>query len=382
MTSKRILYIQYTNPSAYPPLEHSSRLLAAEGWQVLFLGISMSGMDNLKFPFHPNITVKQLPFCPPGWRQKVHYFWFCLWTIFWTIRWRPQWLYISDLLACLVSMPLSFFPRLRLIYHEHDSPNTVRKSIFLKLCLAARNQLVPRVAFCILPNQKRAHIFDKVVGNPSTSLCVWNCPSLEEVSPIRLPWERKVLWVLFHGSIVPDRLPLTVLHALSKLPDCVNLRVIGYQTIGYPNYLQELKETAENLNIIDRIDFINAVPRRKLLAWCQQSDVGLAFMPSSTEDINMNYMVGASNKPFDYLACGVPMLVSDLPDWNQLYVEPGYGLAVNPEDSWSIANGLQWYLSHPDKIREMGEMGRKRIIEEWNYEKQFSSVFNRMRNKL
>jgi hypothetical protein len=34
----KILYLQYTNPAAYPPLEHNSRILANEGWQVLFLG--------------------------------------------------------------------------------------------------------------------------------------------------------------------------------------------------------------------------------------------------------------------------------------------------------------------------------------------------------
>ena len=33
---KRVVYVQYTNPAAYPPLEHSSRILADAGWQVLF----------------------------------------------------------------------------------------------------------------------------------------------------------------------------------------------------------------------------------------------------------------------------------------------------------------------------------------------------------
>jgi hypothetical protein len=32
---KRILYVQYTNPVGYPPLEHSSRILADAGLQIL-----------------------------------------------------------------------------------------------------------------------------------------------------------------------------------------------------------------------------------------------------------------------------------------------------------------------------------------------------------
>jgi hypothetical protein len=49
-------------------------------------------------------------------------------------------------------------------------------------------------------------------------------------------------------------------------------------------------------------------------------------MPKVSEDINMQAMVGASDKAFDYLACGLALLVSDLPDWRAIYVEAGYGL--------------------------------------------------------
>jgi hypothetical protein len=66
--SKRILYIQYTNPAGYPPLEHSSRILAKEGWEALFLGTGVSGAGALTFPPHPHITVYQVPCCYPSWR--------------------------------------------------------------------------------------------------------------------------------------------------------------------------------------------------------------------------------------------------------------------------------------------------------------------------
>ena len=85
-------------------------------------------------------------------------------------------------------------------------------------------------------------------------------------------------------------------------------------------------------------------------------------------------MAGASNKPFDYLACGLALLVSDLPDWRKMFVEPGYGLACNPNDTDSIAAQLRWFLKHPAETREMGERGRQRILTEWNYERQFAAV--------
>lgn len=57
---KRILYIQYTNPAGYPPLEHSSRILADAGWQVLFLGTGALGAAALRFPPHSNVRVRLL----------------------------------------------------------------------------------------------------------------------------------------------------------------------------------------------------------------------------------------------------------------------------------------------------------------------------------
>ncbi|MGA9995595.1 MAG: glycosyltransferase, partial [Pyrinomonadaceae bacterium] len=89
-------------------------------------------------------------------------------------------------------------------------------------------------------------------------------------------------------------------------------------------------------------------------------------------------MTGASNKPFDYLACGLPLLVSDLPDWRNFFVEPGYALACDMENPQSIADAVRWYLDHPEEMRRMGEGGRQRIISEWNYEKQFSPILEKL----
>ena len=97
-------------------------------------------------------------------------------------------------------------------------------------------------------------------------------------------------------------------------------------------------------------------------------------MPKGTNDFNEKTMAKASSKPFEYLACGLALLVSDLPDWKETYVEPGYGLACDSDDPKSIVDGLQWFLEHPKEMRTMGEQGRQRILADWNYEYQFSPI--------
>ncbi len=378
-SDRKILYLQYTNPTAYPPLEHSSRILARNDWQVLFLGIGAQGeANNLLFASHPNIKLRQISSCPPGWRQKLHYIQFCLWVWAWCIYWQPKVVYASDLFSCPMALIISFVPGVRVIYHEHDT-NTIElsSSLFIKLCFTARKWLGNRVGISVLPNQQRLELYLRETDNKPQTICVWNCPATEEISPPP-PSDKfcvRSLKLVYHGSINPSRLPLSILDAIKKLGDGITLSIIGYETIGHSNYVQQLTEKAESLEISDRLQFLGAIPlRHKLLQQLQQYDLGLAFMPKNSNDINLQHMLGASNKPFDYLSCGLALLVSDLPDWHDVYVGSGYGLSCNPDNVNSIAAALRWCLEHPTQMRKMGELGRQKIAQEWNYEQQFKPV--------
>ena len=377
----RVAYIQYTNPAAYPSLEHSSQMLADNGWKVLFLGADIHGVESLRFSPHANITVRQLSTCPRGWRQKLHYAWFTIWASCWTLCSGCLWVYASDPLACPTGFLLSFIPWIRIVYHEHDSPtpgiieNHGSISRFMRTILWTRRKLACRAAVCVLPNERRAEQFTEDMGRDVKVICVWNCPTKHEVSPSRPSLNGSNVWVLYHGSLVPARLPKTVLHALGMLPDWVKLRAIGYETVGHRGYVEELRALAVTLGISHRVEFVGTIPTRdELFARCREADIGLAFMPKISHDINEQAMTGASNKPFDYLACGLPLLVSDLPDWRALFVENNLALPVDPEDATSIAAAIRWLLERPGELRTMGERGRQRILAEWNYEKQFLPV--------
>ena len=77
---KKIIYIQYANPACYPPLEHSSHILATSGWKVVLLGVGSLGPSNdFHLRPHANITAHRLPFVQGGLLQKLHYIFFCLW---------------------------------------------------------------------------------------------------------------------------------------------------------------------------------------------------------------------------------------------------------------------------------------------------------------
>ena len=376
-----ILYLQHTNPGNYPPLEHSSRILANEGWKVLFLGTGAGGADDLRFPLHPRIRVRRLRFTPSGWRQKLHYIGFFLWVLFWTFRWRPGWVYASDPLSCPVALLLSFLPGLRVIYHEHDSPNVEQRagskeqgadkqrlgsgnraqlsavsgrkstmSNFMRLVLWARRRLAHSAALSVLPNEKRIEWFKKETGTQRPVLCVWNCPRREEalVKPGR---KSNHFSIYYHGNISPRLLPETLIKVLELIPEA-NLCVVGYTTIGSETYPERLREMAKMMDVADRVQIHNAVSRCALLDETRQHSIGWAAVAGRIDEPNLLELFGASNKVFDYLACGLPVLVSGLPEWRRHIVDAGYGLACNPEDPWSIAQAVRWFLDHPTEMQQ------------------------------
>jgi hypothetical protein len=134
-------------------------------------------------------------------------------------------------------------------------------------------------------------------------------------------------------------------------------------------------------------------------------------MPISSADINLVKMVGASNKPFDAMARGLAVVVSDLPRWTELYLDEntteagggrreagresetcqstdvfripetgkGYGIAIKPESRESIRSGLEWMLENREKLWEEGERGRQKIRDSWNYECAFLPILDKIK---
>jgi glycosyltransferase involved in cell wall biosynthesis len=389
---RSVIYLQYTKPAAYPPVEHSGLILLKAGWDVHYLGVQSEGESN-KLAFPEPLAQRQTlcRWTPPGWRQKIQFVRFTLAAVWRAIRRRPDWVYCSDMLSCPAGWLIRRLTRCRVLYHEHDSPSLEEgagsgergaASMFQRYLLSLRCRLGREADLVILPNQRRLDLFQVATGRQKPSLCVFNCPRKEEVGPQRVPLPRGArLRLAFHGSINGDRLPMALLPALACFRGMVELQIVGYTTVGSSDYLEGFLAEAKRLGIGGMVEYCGALPSRQdLLASSAKCNVGLAFMPLHGGDVNMAHMTGASNKPFDYLACGVALLVSARPDWEEMFVRPGYGLACNPTDAESIAAQLRWFVEHPSQTREMGGRGQNRVLNEWNYECQFAPILAELEN--
>lgn len=374
-TGRRILFVQFTDPAAYPPLEHASGIFADRGWNIVFLGAEAFGVQQLRLPNHRRVQVKKLAAAKTRIGQRLQYFTFFFWTLYWTWAWKPDWIYGSDPFSLPILWAVRKLTKARVVYHEHDSPNFDKaRSWFMRAVIACRERLGSEVELCVIPQHERLLEFLKATRRDRPTLCVWNCPRISEVQDIPSSSGPELV-LYYHGSINSCRVPTQLIVAAARFKGAVRLQVAGYESAGNIGYIGKLMRLAAEKQAPGLIEFLGAIPFRKdLLRSASKAHIGVSFVPKAADDFNLRYMVGASNKPFDCMACGLPLLVSHLPDWISTFVEPGYARACDPDDPDSIEAELRWYLEHPDERREMGRRCREKIPRDWNYETLFAPV--------
>jgi len=82
---------------------------------------------------------------------------------------------------------------------------------------------------------------------------------------------------------------------------------------------------------------------------------------------NLNLYTAYPNKVFEYMAAGLPVVVSDFPVLQEIVGGAECGLLVDPTDPEAIAEAMAWLFDHPDEAEEMGERGRKAVFEKYNF---------------
>src|SRR6476660_9042470 len=120
--SPRVLFVQATNPGAYPPLIHASILMAEAGWAVTFLSAPIDG-NELALASHPRIKIRTVKTRPSHVMSKLGYASYAAAAARLTLELRPNVLYASDPLGAGPGLLAARIAAAALVYHEHDSPS-------------------------------------------------------------------------------------------------------------------------------------------------------------------------------------------------------------------------------------------------------------------
>lgn len=120
--------------------------------------------------------------------------------------------------------------------------------------------------------------------------------------------------------------------------------------------------------VLDGVGFY--VPHERMLqAFHQEWTAGIAVFPYTE-----HYYEKELTKFFEYMAAGLPVVLSHFPNWRGLVEAAHAGLCVDPADWDAIVGAIQWLHDHPQDAVAMGLNGRRAVQERFNWQSQAENL--------
>jgi glycosyltransferase involved in cell wall biosynthesis len=192
--------------------------------------------------------------------------------------------------------------------------------------------------------------------NPN-SVSVKNFPIIEEFD-LNNDYFSKKIRICYIGSISEVRGIKEIVSAMCNI-DC-ELNLAGnYNT----DTLRAEVSKIDGWQKIIEYGFVNREQTKRIL---QESRVGLVTLYPT-----INYKEALPVKMFEYMMAGIPFVASNIELWKSIAEENNCGLIADPYNPQDIADKVNALLNNPQKAKEMGENGKKAILEKYNWNIEF-----------
>jgi len=164
--------------------------------------------------------------------------------------------------------------------------------------------------------------------------------------------------LIYMGSISDIRGIKEMVRAMDLLPPNRDVRLLLVGRFSSQAFEDEIR-SLPGWGMVDFYPWQDRTALAEMISGCL---LGLILLHPAPNHYN-----AYPNKLFEYMSAGLPVLASDFPLWREIVLGSGCGRLVDPVDPKAIAGEIDWFLSHPKESAEMGELGRKAILESFNW---------------
>ena len=237
------------------------------------------------------------------------------------------------------------FKKKKLIYDSHEV-QTSRTGYDSQYYNKSEQFFINKIDSMIVENHTRAKYNEDLYGfYPNV---VYNYPFKQKSKPeskvllremLNITSDEKIL--LYQGGIQAGR-------GLDKLIQAVPLFKSGTLVlIGDGRIKPDLEKMVDEMNLHKKVKFLSKVPVEELPAYTRNGYLGFQVL----NNINYNHYSASSNKLFEYIMSGVPVVACSFPEIKKVVEGEEVGVCVDSHDPKSIADGVNYLLENPD-IRE------------------------------
>lgn len=130
---------------------------------------------------------------------------------------------------------------------------------------------------------------------------------------------------------------------------------------GGGDLVEDYKKQVKDFDLENRVTFPENLSDTELIKAYQESSV--LVLPS----INGSEAFG--KVLVEAMACGTPVIASELPGVRTVFIEGEQGYHTKPSDVIDLKSKIELIINHPELTKEMGEKGRKLVEEKYDIAK-------------
>jgi glycosyltransferase involved in cell wall biosynthesis len=194
--------------------------------------------------------------------------------------------------------------------------------------------------------------------NKKMKVTIRNLPILkliDQYKPINIIKEKQI--VIYSGALTKIRGIKEIITAMENLGEKAELWLLGeWEDNKYRN-------ECEKLSGWNYCKYFGLIPFGEHYKYIKISDIGLVnFLPFP------NHETALPNKPFEYMACSIPVIMSNFAFWQKIF--KNNAIFVDPNNSKEISYAINELLENPKRREKLGKNGKELIKNELSWEKE------------
>ena len=182
---------------------------------------------------------------------------------------------------------------------------------------------------------------------------------IDKSSPIEEKSNRDEFIIIYIGAITKIRGIKEMIRSTEVFNGKVKLWLIGSWES------EELRKECEILDGYKNTKYFGQMEARDLYKYVKAADVGMSVLHPTP-----NYKQSIPTKVIEYMACEIPIILSDFQYWTELFGD--VGTYVDPLDINRISRAIEDFINNRDEAKHIGHKNRERFMKHfcWDTEEE------------
>ena len=164
-------------------------------------------------------------------------------------------------------------------------------------------------------------------------------------------------YICFAGGVTDQWNHLTTMKAAYRVG--IKYVLCGKSSNDYLKQLMLHKEW-------EAVDYRGVLPHKEVMSLLKNAVAGVAIADYSN---NSNWKQGTlgNTKIFEIMMAGIPIICTEFVSWKIIVDEADCGICVEPKNIDDLIESLNFIKDHREEAKAMGERGRSKILEKYNW---------------